>query len=274
MADHDRCRVDGGADLVRRMECELHELVAVDLWACPAVVTISPRTGSTASVSPGLPASHPGGNLVWPVSCTPHRQQTPWITPCCRAMIASRSTSVSPHAARPAQSRPATATNRPDFDHGERKSNPPQLLIVAASGPMSTSSRVKMLNDAELAASQRARFGMTRRWTTLPTAPRSLVRARLGRASAGSVQPRRTLDTRVIRVASGCSRAGGRPTEPVTAAQEFISGTRRGTAARRETADEPVSRSAGCWCGVQGGCVPSQDLHGFCGRPSYGLGGL
>ena len=35
MADHDRCRVDGGADLVRRMECELHELVAVNLWACP-----------------------------------------------------------------------------------------------------------------------------------------------------------------------------------------------------------------------------------------------
>jgi hypothetical protein len=31
MADHDQCRVDSGPDLVRRAECELHELVTVDL---------------------------------------------------------------------------------------------------------------------------------------------------------------------------------------------------------------------------------------------------
>jgi hypothetical protein len=31
MVDHDQCRVDGGADVVRRAEYELHELVTVDI---------------------------------------------------------------------------------------------------------------------------------------------------------------------------------------------------------------------------------------------------
>jgi hypothetical protein len=48
--------------------------------------------------------------------------------------------------AEPASNRHEQARLRP----WRHKSNPPQLLIVAASGLMSTSSRVKMPNDAEL----------------------------------------------------------------------------------------------------------------------------
>jgi hypothetical protein len=66
---------------------------------------------------------------------------------------------------------------------------------------------------------QLTHIGTTGRWTSLLTAPRSLVRARPGRASAGSVQPRRTADRppagraswRPLMVAPWVARAGLTP---------------------------------------------------------------